>query len=119
MNLRYLFGPPYLAVSNLMACHAFRTVMLCDIYDADEGTIEMTTLHREGVDPNFVSLSVSNHCKLGSRIVIHRWTLSSRMSTRRLPPILCSFRGAVFRSFIPMDLRLGLCPCVVYLLCII
>ncbi|KZP20731.1 hypothetical protein FIBSPDRAFT_1044747 [Athelia psychrophila] len=58
IDLCYLFGPPYLAVSNLMACRVFRAVMLCDISDAEGRTVEMTTLLQETVDFRIVSPTV-------------------------------------------------------------
>ncbi|KZP17633.1 hypothetical protein FIBSPDRAFT_1046656 [Athelia psychrophila] len=55
VGMRYLFGPPYLVVSNLMACHVFRAMMLHDMSDDEGHTVEMTTLHQEAVDSHVVS----------------------------------------------------------------
>lgn len=59
LGLRYLFGPPYLVVSNILACHVLRAMMLCGINDAESCTGEMTTLDPESLDFRGVSLTVN------------------------------------------------------------
>ncbi|KAF7981297.1 hypothetical protein HWV62_34217 [Athelia sp. TMB] len=55
-----LLGPPYLAVSNVMACQVFRDVMLYDRHDTDVYNVEMTSLHLSAGESQVITLTYND-----------------------------------------------------------
>lgn len=55
-----LLGPPYLAVSNVMACQVFRDVMLYDTHNLDIYSVEMTSLRLSAVDSQAITLTYND-----------------------------------------------------------